>query len=417
MGLTEPPVICTKPIRVLEAAYRLEGDDTDWLGGVVRAMRDDLDRGAGVLAYLSRLDGPHVLMTSPLVHRGVDPALLDRIRSSQPPPLVTEYIRRHMTIFGSVRQTFGGGSEPAGTLRRRRLGFDSLAAITQGDDSLVLQVIAASASEVRVTARTAAAWRKVLLHLGAALRLRQRLGAREALLTPNGRLADATEGATTPDARRALVEAVRNLEQARSRRMRTDPEHALTLWQGLVSGRWSLVDHFEAGGRRYVAAHENRPGLRDPRALGPFERACVHYVTRGTKPRDIAYALGTTPASVSSALARAARRLGLASTAMLATLAQHDVDRLEVALGGGEVLDVAVVHPRVHEEWRRRVPPSELAVAELAVLGLSDGEIAVRRQRSARTVSNQLRVLYRRLGVGSRAELIELLSKEPRRRE
>ena len=139
-------------------------------------------------------------------------------------------------------------------------------------------------------ARTAAAWRKVLLHLGTALRMRQRLGAREALLTPSGGLEDASEAAATPSARRALVEAVEGIERARSRSMRGEPERALALWRGLVNGRWSLVDHFERGGRRYIAAYENRPGLRDPRALGPFERACVHYATRGTSARDIAYA-------------------------------------------------------------------------------------------------------------------------------
>ncbi|CAN5635655.1 hypothetical protein BH09MYX1_BH09MYX1_30760 [soil metagenome] len=49
---------------------------------------------------------------------------------------------------------------------------------------------------------------------------------------------------------------------------------------------------------------------------------------------------------------------------------------------------------------------SERAVVTLAVVGLSNGEIAARRSGSARTVANQLASAYRKLGVGSRAELL-----------
>lgn len=405
-------VLCTRPIRVLEAAYRLSGTDEEWLSGLVHAVSDDLDRGQGVLAYLSRLEGPRIIITSPLVARGVDDAVLTQIRSGQPPPEVTEFIRARMTIFGGVHQTFGSESRPASTLRRMRM-FDTLAAITQGDDAHVLQVVAQSVGQVKVRSRTVAAWSKVLLHVGTALRLRQRLGAREALLTPKGSIADATAAAKSPSARQALIDAVVRTERARSRRMRAEPEAALSLWQGLISGRWSLVDHFEADGRRYIAAHENVPGVRDPRALGPFERACVHYAMHKTRTADIAYALGASVDSVTSALARAATRLGLASSSMFVRLDSVDVERLRVAVGS-ETLDVAVLPKAIHPDWQRRLSAAELAVAELVTLGLSDSEIAEHRGRSPRTVSNQLRMLYRRLGIEKRAELLEVLALAPR---
>jgi DNA-binding NarL/FixJ family response regulator len=55
-------------------------------------------------------------------------------------------------------------------------------------------------------------------------------------------------------------------------------------------------------------------------------------------------------------------------------------------------------------------PPARLSQAEAAVLrlvrdGLSNAEIAARRGRSLRTIANQVARIFRRLGVGSRAEL------------
>jgi DNA-binding NarL/FixJ family response regulator len=54
--------------------------------------------------------------------------------------------------------------------------------------------------------------------------------------------------------------------------------------------------------------------------------------------------------------------------------------------------------------------PAETAVAELAFAGLANEEIARARGRSARTVANQLASAYRKLGVGSRAELAARLA-------
>jgi DNA-binding CsgD family transcriptional regulator len=52
---------------------------------------------------------------------------------------------------------------------------------------------------------------------------------------------------------------------------------------------------------------------------------------------------------------------------------------------------------------------AERAVVALAVLGLSNKDIGARRGSSARTVANQLASAYRKLVVGSRAELVARL--------
>ena len=53
--------------------------------------------------------------------------------------------------------------------------------------------------------------------------------------------------------------------------------------------------------------------------------------------------------------------------------------------------------------------PAEREVMDLILAGLSNAEIARRRQRSVRTVAHQVDSIFRRLGVGSRQELLALL--------
>jgi DNA-binding CsgD family transcriptional regulator len=61
------------------------------------------------------------------------------------------------------------------------------------------------------------------------------------------------------------------------------------------------------------------------------------------------------------------------------------------------------------------VPPggeltkAEAEVARLVALGLSNREIANKRASGERTVANQLKSIFRKLGVQSRVELVKLL--------
>ena len=55
---------------------------------------------------------------------------------------------------------------------------------------------------------------------------------------------------------------------------------------------------------------------------------------------------------------------------------------------------------------------AEADVARLAVEGLSNKQIAVRRGTSPRTVANQMASLFRKLGLASRPELLARLRRE-----
>ena len=54
---------------------------------------------------------------------------------------------------------------------------------------------------------------------------------------------------------------------------------------------------------------------------------------------------------------------------------------------------------------------AEASVAALALRGLTNAEIASRRGSSPRTVANQMASIFRKLGIGSRRELLALEAK------
>jgi DNA-binding CsgD family transcriptional regulator len=87
---------------------------------------------------------------------------------------------------------------------------------------------------------------------------------------------------------------------------------------------------------------------------------------------------------------------------------------------GGErfaLLEWSSGRPATPSGWLAGSPvppgaPAQGEVLDLLLRGLSNAEIARRRRRSERTVAHQVDSLYRRFGVGSRAELIALAARE-----
>ena len=81
----------------------------------------------------------------------------------------------------------------------------------------------------------------------------------------------------------------------------------------MVDGRWSLVDHHDADGRRYILVRRNDPAVRDPKALTARERAVAAFAAQGHQNKYIGYLLGLAPATVASHLTAAMRKLGVLS--------------------------------------------------------------------------------------------------------
>jgi DNA-binding CsgD family transcriptional regulator len=75
---------------------------------------------------------------------------------------------------------------------------------------------------------------------------------------------------------------------------------------------------------------------------------------------------------------------------------------IAVDVGGQELVVLRV--PSSTSTWQG-LTQTEEAIAELALRGLSNKEIATLRGTSAHTVAVQLASIYKKLGLGSRAEL------------
>ncbi len=165
--------------------------------------------------------------------------------------------------------------------------------------------------------RAIARWSRLRAHLLAGLRLHTACTNLDAILSPAGTVVHAERTASSRNIRESLREAALRIDRARCR-SRMSPDAALSTWEGLVSGRWSLIDQFDSDGRRYYIARRNDPALERPRPLSLRERQVLAYAALGRRNKEIAYELGLAPSTVSTHLTNAMRRLGITSRAGLA---------------------------------------------------------------------------------------------------
>lgn len=187
---------------------------------------------------------------------------------------------------------------------------------------------------LRLDAPTRALWRRIAVHLAAGCRLAGRSPEGddvEAVISPEGKVVHATGRARSREARDVVRNAVVRRDRARMRSGRADPWAALELWHGLTSGRWTLVDHFDHDGRRFVLARRNDPQARGPSALTRRQRQVVFYASLGWSRKEVGYALGLGETTVSTHLTHALRRLGLASRAELVRLGVEIASAVEEA--------------------------------------------------------------------------------------
>ena len=112
---------------------------------------------------------------------------------------------------------------------------------------------------------------------------------------------------------------------------------------------------------------------------------------RGHSNKYIAHELATSVATVATHVARAKTKLGVRSRLDLI----RTVATVPASFENSEVLDA--------------LTPSERDVARAVLANKSNADIADERGRSARTVANQIASLFRKLGIGSRAELAALI--------
>ncbi len=306
-------------IDLVEACYRDEPDESRWLEGIATAAGPVLSDGLGTKVSVYCVHDGQVSTTNAAFAHGCAPQWMRRFYAKLGEPLtplgprppaynvwfdrtcgtalgldLSDHVREALTEFGGAHDFIWiNGRDPGGfgvwlgapRTRKARLGKR---------DALFVRVAA---------------------HLASGYRLR-RQGRRaelapEAILRPDGQVAHADGSAHSRQAREELRQAVLGVERARSLAVRRDPQEATMAWRGLTSARWSLVDHFESDGRRFIVAYRNDVVVPSRGALSGRELQVMGFAALGRTNKEIAYELGLSLATVRVLMHRCALKLGV----------------------------------------------------------------------------------------------------------
>jgi DNA-binding CsgD family transcriptional regulator len=403
-------------IGVVERAYDVSGSDEAWLDGVHAQLRamvgNDFGLRAGTWAMHDNefsdlsaargdLDGPLGDIVTELVLQ-IPPELRAKVYG----PSSGNFIGDADTAMPGVLPAFLAACEQRGI---RDVGgiFGMLIFGNPGRNGVVF--VAPTRERLLMSAAERRKLQRLAVHIGAGFRLRLAIEELKllpvAVLSPSGSLLHADASAQNPDARHVLESAVKRLENVRGSLRRTAPDEAMTLWKGLVDGRWTIVDWVDSDARRYLVAYENPVSARHPRALTPRELDVAEYLVQGRSTSEIAWTLGLSVGTVSRTSREVLRKLKVRRRSDLAAVF-GTVAPFKLGL---ERSEFQFLTAGSNEALWSRLTGSERAVLELVFDGASVVEVARSRKVSSKTVSNQLGAVYARFGVRGRSELASLL--------
>jgi DNA-binding CsgD family transcriptional regulator len=316
-------------LRILEAAYPTDDDETSWLANLSSAVRTHAGiPNDGVFAQTYDASVIDACKFGAVGSDGVSDRIIHdmygaRVRPywQENPDLVREaFLSISFSLYGELptadrhpylrelMDEFGIG-EVLGINASLPSGHGVIVCI------LVRRTLKLSDATHRLFARVAS-------HLATANRLRLRVAAldevgradaADAIIDSEGRVVHAARGGRVRDARERLADAAGTLLRARGRRHADHGERASAAWKALVDARWSLVDHFEHDGRRFLLAQRNDPQAPPLELLTVRERQVVALAAIGRANKEIAYELGIATSTVGVLLARASSRLGVRS--------------------------------------------------------------------------------------------------------
>jgi DNA-binding CsgD family transcriptional regulator len=329
----------TDLVGIIEASYRLDLTDQEWLTALVQAAGPHFDHGKGVYGFCfdaSKAD--HFRLWGTVVPDGalVIPELIEKWHAALEPEQIWRMYRGPLQ-FASISQRLGGAEleQDQEAMRRfcRRIGIVDQLTLRGVDPTYKGVAVCTPLGDVAApTTRDTGLWTRIAAHISSGFRLRSYLAAMrpesspaladgaDAVCEADGRIAHASSEAKGEQARASLHDAVVAIDRARSKLRREDPQEAVDIWRGLVSGKWTLVEHFESDGRRYLLALKNTPETQNPKALTERERQAVHYATLGHSTKETAYALGISNETVAVHLWSAMKKLGVDSRVELLKL-------------------------------------------------------------------------------------------------
>jgi len=335
-------------VGVVEAAYCVHESEHVWLRGLLEAARPHLDAGFGVFGFF--LDAND--LTAPQVAGpqlvGGPPGSTDVVTQIGLALQLGHEQQRQLGILEGAEaaarlwsrsHVVTTGTQAAGSARwsanpairkwlypfgvRDTLGIKVLDLARRG-----VCLGAALPRAGAPTRRQQLLWGQVAAHIAAGDRLRRRLlqesasgadhlGSAEAIMRPDGTIEHASDAAKSPSSRESLRTMAVSMDRARGALRKRDPEEAVSIWRALVDGRWTLLDHFDRDGRRYLVARRNEAEPATPAALSMRERQILGYAALGHSVKLIGYELGLSGPTVSTHLAAAMTKLGIRTRAEL----------------------------------------------------------------------------------------------------
>jgi DNA-binding CsgD family transcriptional regulator len=195
---------------------------------------------------------------------------------------------------------------------------------TAPDGRSGMLLTAASQKEILLSARSREILSRIGSHLATAYRLRASLEGRDvfsaaaAVLSARGQLLHVSENHVGEDGQRRSKSASAECEGAGARVLRArsigrlgDHEQAVGIWRALLAGRWTVVDHRDRDGKRFLLAVANTPREQGLLSLSARERQILSRVTLAHPLKLVAYELGLSPSTVSGHVKSAVRKLGL----------------------------------------------------------------------------------------------------------
>jgi DNA-binding NarL/FixJ family response regulator len=307
-------------LAIVEAAYDSSGTDDDWVRGIAEAAQPVLDQGHGTHAWaydatelaksricaFAQVGGGRSIEAGSRAFVAALPPPFARVFFPPSPPV--ELMHR---VFQKVPPTL----EMIRAMQDAGID-DAIGVRGHNHDRRGVVLAAATSGPARLAPRAAWALSRVAPHLAAAARLRfgprpqSQVDGAEAVFSSIGRLQHVMS-TTDVHAARILPEAVAGRLAANA--TREDPRKALELWCALIAGRWSIVDHVDTDGKRFILAKRNPPGVRDPAALTESERLVLLYASWGHSNKLIAYETGFSASMVSIQLRGVLRKLRLKS--------------------------------------------------------------------------------------------------------
>jgi DNA-binding NarL/FixJ family response regulator len=389
---------------LVEIAYRLEESEEACIVEMARAVAGVFDRRHPSAAFVTRLNKSDQFelnaMWSPdgnlatALKRTVEwlPSRTQREMSLGPPVVSTS-----SRVFGSAQMK----------KLAKATGVPEFAGLICPTGAGVLVVGSSRAEPLR--SGNLRRWLPAAAHLSSAWRLRH------AMCGSDNQISFSSDGRLIDDGAERLPTSVRALlRRAVLLREKLRAQKGEELWPALIDGQWTLVDRFEAGGRRLVVACRNVPRCATSLGLNDTQALALGRAITGEANKRIAIDLQVSEATVSRMIARSLKRLRLFSLSEAAEFRAMDASVMSVGHEPTSV-DVAVLSRSSGERSLARVDGfGKLTSAERTIIaavldGLAREVIAERRATSPHTITNQLASIYGKLGVGSRRDLVARL--------